>query len=352
MQRICTTLAGAGHEVCLLGRRRKNAPDLSAQPYEQVRLRCFFEKGKLFYLEFNLRLLFYLLFRRFDALCAVDLDTIGPCFLAAKAKGRPLVYDAHEYFTEVPEVVGRPLVKRAWEMLAAALLPRLRYACTVGPALAEVLGNRYGIRFDTFRNVPWSSDAPPSLPDNRPFFLYQGVLNEGRCLERAILAMHRVQGAELWLAGEGDLSEELRRLCEREGLSDRVRFLGYLSPDELRALSPRAFLGLNLLENKGLSYYFSLANKFFDYLQAGVPSVSPDFPEYRAVLADHEVGWLLGDDDGSPESLADFLNARLADPAERARKSANCFRYRELFCWENESGRLLLFWGKVLEKKS
>lgn len=349
MQRICATLAAAGHGVRLVGRARKSSAPLAAQPYDQVRLRCFWEKGKAFYLEYNLRLFFYLLFHRFDAVCAVDLDTLLPAFFGAKMKGRPLVYDAHEYFTEVPEVVGRPAVKKVWEALARLLLPRIRWAYTVGPALAAALQERYGTPFAVVRNVPLaqvagSGQAPDTEP---PFFLYQGVLNEGRGLETAIRAMHFVEGAELWLAGEGDLSEALRALCRQEGLKDKVRFLGYLRPEALRALTPRAFLGLNLLENKGLNYYYSLANKFFDYLQAGVPSVNPDFPEYRAIVAHCETGWLLPELE--PRALGLFLQKKLSSPVERNLLAQNCLAYREEFSWEKESGVLLEFWAEVLQ---
>jgi glycosyltransferase involved in cell wall biosynthesis len=346
MQRICTALAGAGHRVRLIGRQRKSSPTLNAQPYEQVRLRCFFEKGKLFYLEFNLRLLGYLLTHRFDALCAVDLDTLGPCLVAARLKGRPLVYDAHEYFTEVPEVVGRPSVKRAWEMLGRLLIPRLRFAYTVGPELARVLGERYGVPFGSIRNVPYSLPTPPLLPDGPRVILYQGMLNEGRGLERAIQAMHHVEGAQLWLAGEGDLSDQLRALCQQEGLEHKVRFLGLLSPTELRSLTTRAYIGLNLLDKKGLSYYYSLANKFFDYLQAGVPSLNPDFPEYQAILSAHDIGWTFPEN-GSAETLGAFLQTVLANPDLRARKSEQCALVRGSFCWEKESEILLKFWEQV-----
>src|SRR5688572_26752370 len=105
MQRICRSLSAWGYDVELIGRERELSVPLSSETFRQTRLNCFFSKGKLFYLEYNLRLLFYLLFTRFDAVCAIDLDTIVPVFIIGKLKGAKLIYDAHEYFTEVPEVV-------------------------------------------------------------------------------------------------------------------------------------------------------------------------------------------------------------------------------------------------------
>ena len=117
MQRICRSLSKAGYEVELVGRVRHFSVPITYEPYQQTRLKCFFNKGKLFYLEYNLRLLIYLTFSNFDACCAIDLDTIIPVYLIGRLKGIKTIYDAHEYFTEVPEVVNRPFVKSIWEWI-------------------------------------------------------------------------------------------------------------------------------------------------------------------------------------------------------------------------------------------
>jgi hypothetical protein len=110
---------------------------------------------ELFYLEFNLRLAWWLLRQAAPAAYgAVDLDTVLPVWLVARLKRRPWVYDAHELFTEVPEVVARPAVQRVWRWIEAFAVPRATLAYTVGPALAEVFRARYGRVFWVVRNVP------------------------------------------------------------------------------------------------------------------------------------------------------------------------------------------------------
>src|SRR5687768_10708112 len=108
MQRICTSLAMHGYEVLLVGREWKVSKPLQKQLYQQHRLKCFFSKGKFFYLEYNLRLFFYLLFKKADAYCAADLDTALPVCFKAGLSGKPFIFDAHEYFPHVPEVIRRP----------------------------------------------------------------------------------------------------------------------------------------------------------------------------------------------------------------------------------------------------
>ena len=130
MIRIATTLAQNGFDVSLIGRIKKQSISLGNEPFQQKRLGVFFSKGKLFYLEYNLRLFFFLLKNRFDIVGSVDLDTLLPCFLVAKIKRKPIVFDAHEYFTEVPEVVNRPFTKGIWKLVGKLIIPRLKYAYT------------------------------------------------------------------------------------------------------------------------------------------------------------------------------------------------------------------------------
>jgi glycosyltransferase involved in cell wall biosynthesis len=338
MIRICGTLAEAGHEVTLVGREKSDSKPLNEQAFTQIRLKCWFEKGKLFYLEYNLRLLIFLLRQKFDVLTAIDLDTLAPVWMACRIKGKKCIYDAHEYFSEVPEVLHRPLTKWVWEAVARYFIPKVDAAYTVGPALAAELSQRYGIEFGVVRNVPFRRqlDLKPQQP---PVILYQGMLNEGRGLEAAITAMQWVHGAQLWLAGEGDLSQKLRQLSSDLGLEHKVLFLGYCAPADLPALTAQASIGLNLLENRGKNYYLSLANKAFDYIQAGIPSLHMRFPEYIALQSEYATFCLL--DGLDPERLSQTINHLLNDAEWYERVQENCRRAGEELCWEKEKEALL-----------
>ncbi|GAB3868956.1 hypothetical protein GCM10028824_15110 [Hymenobacter segetis] len=351
MQRICGSLAAAGYRVQLVGWQRPTSPPLTPQPYQQRRLRGWFQKGKLFYLEYNLRLFFYLLSQRAAAWCACDLDTALPVWLRAKLGGQPFVYDAHELFTEVPEVVARPAVQRIWRWVEGFIVPRARLAYTVGPALAQVFEQRYGRPFAVVRNVSRlrTGEVLPPAPTAAPpagYILYQGALNVGRGLENLIDAMPQVAG-RLVICGEGDLSAMLRERAEKLGLlaSGKVEFRGFVLPEALREVTRHAAVGIMLLENIGLSYYYSLANKFFDYVHAGIPQVLIDFPEYRALNDQFDVAELVTD--LQPTTLAAALNRLLRDePARYQHLAENCRRAALQLSWQHEEQVLLkLFAG-------
>lgn len=337
MQRICSSLISFGYDVELIGRKRRQSLPLDSLPFHQKRLFCFFEKGKLFYLEYNLRLFFYLLFKKADIICAVDLDTILPALLVKKLKGNKLVYDAHEYFTEVPEVIHRPQVQKIWQKLALYSIPQADLCYTVSLSLSMEFFECYQKHFFVVRNMPFKKSSNIiQLPAKDKFILYQGALNKGRGLEQLIEAMLRLP-LKLMLAGEGDLSKSLRAQVEKLGLKDKVTFLGYLKPDELKKLTPSAFLGYNMLEIESKSYYYSLSNKFFDYIQAGIPSLSNPLPEYESVIKAYKIGKLC---ELTVENIVACVNAILDDEEEYQQMKANCLIAKEVYNWENESKKL------------
>lgn len=337
MQRICRTLAEGGYNVLLVGRALPHSHPLATEPFAQHRLRCWFTKGKLFYLEFNIRLLWFLLWQKADIIYAVDLDTIVPCFTVGQRKGWKKVYDAHEYFSEVPEVVNRPNVKRIWEWVGKTYIPKADLAYTVGPALAQIFTERYGIPFHTIRNMP-DTAALVASEGNDGYILYQGALNKGRGLEALLRAMTKLD-MKLKIAGEGDLSAELRQMAQDLELASKVEFLGFVKPKDLPALTAGAWLGVNLLENMGLSYYYSLANKCFDYIQAEVPALHMDFPEYRALVEKYPVAVLLSE--LSAEAIVTVINRLQQNPDEYEQLKVACKVAKTELTWQKEAQNLL-----------
>lgn len=337
MHRICSSLAKEGHSVKLIGRKRKHSVPLEQKSFEQKRVTCFFEKGKLFYLEYNLRLFFFLLFEKCDAICAIDTDTLLACTLAGKLKGKKLAFDAHEYFTEVPELEGRNFSKNIWKKIEKFCIPKMDLWYTVSNSIAEILSEEYNKKFEVVYNVP--PLQAESIKENyeEKFILYQGALNKGRGLEALIEAMKNIP-LKLKVAGEGDLSNELRALTKKLNLENKVELLGYIKPQELRALTPKAFIGFNLLENIGLSYYYSLSNKFFDYMHAEIPNISNDFPEYKKINSDFEIALLTS---LSVENISDAINKLLNDSEYYQRLKQNTVKAKSFYNWESEEKKLI-----------
>ncbi|WMJ73042.1 glycosyltransferase [Cytophagaceae bacterium ABcell3] len=343
MDRICSTLALNGFDVLLVGRRRKKSISLEKRPYKQARMPMFFSEGKLFYLEYNFRLFFKLLFTRTDIICAIDLDTILPCYWVAKLRRKKQVYDAHEYFTEVIEVVGRPMVKKMWKLLERSIVPKLTFAYTVNESLKQLYEKEYDVSFEVIRNMSSLREKEVAKDIEDPYIVYAGAVNEGRGLDECIEAMQFLD-CKLMICGDGDIMERLRDKVQALSLSEKVVFTGYLTPKELTKKINNAWLGVLLLENKGLSYYYSLANKFFDYIHAGIPQLTVGFPEYRILNAKHEVALLTPLD---PSEIAKNVKRLLDDKELYDKLASNTLLARKEWNWQNEAKKLVDFYKKV-----
>lgn len=336
MQKICTSLTEHGFSVKLVGRNLKHSIPLEKKTYSQKRLLCFFTKGKMFYLEYNLRLFIYLLFQPADIYSAIDLDTILPNLFVSRLKRKKVVYDAHEYFTEVPEVTNRRLVKKIWQWVEAFSIPKMDACYTVSESIGELFFSLYKKKFEIIRNVPYLEHVVEVAPPEK-FILYQGALNKGRGLEELIEAMKELP-MKLKIAGEGDLSDALRNKVRELNLGDRVEFCGYIHPKELKELTQHAWLGYNLLENLGLSYYYSLSNKFFDYIHALVPAISPPFPEYEKINCEYKVNLLTN---LSVSSIVYTVSELSNNPGLYEEMKQNCLHAREVFHWKTEELKLI-----------
>lgn len=343
MKRICGSLAHAGYEVLLVGRQLPNSIPLINEPYAQQRLHLVFKKGKLFYLEYNVRLFCFLLFKKFDICCGIDLDTILPCYLVSKWKRKKCVYDAHELFSEVPEVVRRPFIQKIWRKVERFAIRRVRNCYTVSDGLADFFEQKYQRHFEVIRNVPLLHEETihSIVPETKRYILYQGALNEGRGLSQLIKAMEGLP-LQLKLAGEGDLSVQLREIARNSGYNEKIEFLGQKLPGELRQLTQSSFIGVNLLENKGLSYYYSLANKFFDCVHAGVPVITMNFPEYVKLNQQFEVAVLVND--LQKDTLVRAITMLEQDKDAYFRLKENCLRARNTWNWQQEELKLLRFY--------
>lgn len=344
MIRICTSLSGAGYAVTLIGRRWHKTPPVPDQPFRQKRLFCFFKKGKISYLEYNIRLFFYLLFQKADAVCAIDLDTILPFYIVSVLKRVPRIYDAHELFCEMKEVVTRPLIYRAWKLTERFTVPRFQYGYTVNEAITGELFRMYGVQYEVIRNVPVLQ--PLSIPAKpEKYILYQGAVNEGRSFETLIPAMQYVN-TRLVICGDGNFMEQARQLVQQYRLQEKVIFKGRILPSELKQYTKLAWAGVTLFENTGLNNFHSLGNRFFDYLHAGLPQLCVNYPAYQEINNQHVVAVLI--DDLAPETIARGLNELLNNENLYTVLQQNCLQARQVFNWQEEEKKLLRFYKNIL----
>jgi len=336
VHKVCTTLLNLGFSVLLIGRQLPGSMSVKNRDYKTKRFFLLFKKGPLFYAEYNFRLFLFLLFSKVDILLSNDLDTLTANYLVSRIRKKSLVYDSHEYFTEVPELIGRFKAKRIWERLECKMIPNIKYAYTVSNSIAEVYAKKYGVKFKVVRNLPVAIEVEQidKQSSDEKIILYQGAINIGRGLKQAILAMRFIENSRLVIAGDGDVKLQLEKLVEKEKLQKKVEFIGRLPIEKMVKFTPKADLGLSIEEDLGLNYRYALPNKLFDYIQAQVPVLVTNLPEMTSIINQYKVGDITTTLE--PERLAKKIKDSLFDEEKREIWRKNLKHAAKELSWQNE----------------
>jgi glycosyltransferase involved in cell wall biosynthesis len=351
VHKIAGTLLSNGYKITIAGRKFKNSKDLSDRPYQTRRFKLIFNKGPLFYLNLNLRLFRYLMTSDYDIILSNDLDTLLACRFAAGIRKKKLVYDSHELFPEVPELVNRPIVKKIWSWLERKLITKINLGFTVSDSIAGYYKSLYGISFEVIKNVSkfrfdHELQDIQKNPDTK-IILYQGALNIGRGIELAIQSMVFVDHAVLIIAGSGDIEHRLKTLVLKLKLDKKVRFTGRLSFEELWKCTSNADLGISLEEDLGLNYRYALPNKLFDYIQARIPVIVSDLPEMKKIVDKYKIGEILIG--RSPENLAVVINKMLNNDLPEGKYNTRLALAARELCWEKEEEKLRILFKQLYE---
>ncbi len=343
VDRSCTLLTELGYNVFLIGRVKKDSPEMPQRVYGYKRMKLLFEKGAVFYAVLNFRLFFELLFTRVDYLFANDLDTLPAAYLISKLKRVPLIYDSHELFTEVPELVERPYIQKIWLQIEKWIFPKLKFAITVNESIAQIFENKYHTKVAVVRNVPIRiaaiqplSKTELELSGQTKMLIIQGSgLNVDRGIEEAVLAMEHIHNAVLFLVGSGDVIPKVKKMVLDKGLSQKVRFVGRLPYREMLRYTASADLGLALDKPLSLNYALALPNKVFDYLQASTPILASPLKEIERIVIQYNCGTVIQKVD--PIEIATRINTLFDNVTLLDTYKQNCVKAAETEHWGKDA---------------
>ena len=349
-QRIARTadvLVNLGFEVSMVGRRKYDSPTMPVREYETIRMRLLWEKGPLFYAEYNIRLFFLLLSRPADLLVSNDLDTLLPNYLIHRIKNIPIVYDSHEYFTATPELVDRPKVQRIWKWIEKSIVPKLKNCITVNASIASLFEDEYHVPFKIVRNIPdrFMNPEIPSrsilgLPEDKKIVLLQGSgINVQRGAEEAVEAMQYLDNVLLLIVGGGDVLPLLKKMVTDLSLQNKVKFVPRQTPQNLAGYTANADIGLTIDKDTNINYRFSLPNKLFDYIYAGIPILATPLVEIKNIIQKYEIGDFIENHD--PKHIAEKIRNMLQDENRMETFKLNTVQAAAELNWKNEKKTLI-----------
>jgi glycosyltransferase involved in cell wall biosynthesis len=161
-----------------------------------------------------------------------------------------------------------------------------------------------------------------------------------------IPAMKNVD-AVLVICGDGNFMNQAKTLVHEHALSDKVLFKGMVPPAELLSYTKQATIGITLFEHTGKSNYYSLANRFFDYMHAGIPQLCVNFPCYAEINVQNPAALLI--DDTKSETISVALNNLLSNAVLYETLRLACIQAREIYNWQEEEKKLTRFYKQILK---
>ncbi len=345
VKKICESLLELNFEIVLIGRILPKSLRLERN-YKTIRMHLLFNKGFLFYAEYNIRLFLKLLFLKKDILLANDLDTLLPNYLISKIFSKKLVYDSHELFTEVPELTSNPIIRSFWLLIEKYIFPKLKNVYTVNYKIAEFYNEKYKIPVEIIRNI-----APilqnrnidlallKKIKGNQKMLILQGSgINMDRGSEEAVEMIQYLDNTILCIIGSGDKFIKLKFLRTKFKLEDKVIIKSKLPYDELLEYTKIADLGLSLDKGTNLNYEYSLPNKIFDYIQCQIPILTSNREVIANLVSENNIGFVTNTH--NPKKLAQIINDIFTDQELYDLYKENLKIASKKYTWENEAKKL------------
>ncbi len=290
----------------------------------------------------------------YDLIHANDWDGLPVAVHGSHGKKTKVLFDAHEY---TPEQNSDNWLIRTFVIPFRVYMLRKYYSndikmITVGKGISNLYKENFGWEPDSILNTSYyEKTAFHKVNPEKIKLIHHGWAIKGRYLEELIKMMRflddRFHLYFMLLSRENDnyfkklqsLSQKISKEC--------ITFLPPVSPGVLTQEINKFDIGIPLLKTRQLSYYFSLPNKFFDYILAGLGVVIPPLPAMAEIIREHGIGRIAQSQ--SPKDMADMLNALTTDEINQFKH--NSLALAKVYNAEHEMAKLSDIYSELLNKQ-
>jgi glycosyltransferase involved in cell wall biosynthesis len=241
-------------------------------------------------------------------------------------------------------------IYRALRFVEHRLAPRAAGVITVSEPLADYIAAHLHIPrpLVLMNGVDLRAlQAPvPFERGGRRIIAHSGYLSPGRHLPELVAALtHLPDDVALALVGDGALREKLIAQAQELGVAERLLIVAPVNPHNLPTTLAQADAAVILITADTLNYQFSLPNKFFEAVAAGLPLVYSPIQEIDRLVREYDLG--VSCDPTDPRRIAEAIQTIL-QPENLTRYRENALKAQEVLNWETEEQKLIALYRRLL----
>lgn len=286
----------------------------------------------------------------------INIHTVGmlPLGIFLKyAYDAILIYDTHELETEQSYKMSCRRKLSKW--MERGLIYKVDMLLVVSESIADWYAQEYKIERPTVvLNVPNKKKLNKfnhfrdnlNIKNDQLILLYQGALFKGRGIDLVIDAFKERKDNKIVLVcmGYGELEDYIKYNSEK---FENIYFFPAVSPDIVLEYTSSADIGISLIQNTSLSYYYCMPNKLFEYAMAGLPVLVSNMKDMSDLVGNNEMGAIITDFsvDNINRAINDFLLKDLSS------MKMNAYNIACQNSWEVQEEKMLKAYQKMLKKK-
>lgn len=234
---------------------------------------------------------------------------------AGKAK---IILDAHEYYTEIynDSPIWNFFMKDFYNWISDNYLNRCDLTIAVNESMRLLYEKNFHIPATSITNASDYVELQPSEVDPKNIrIIHHGLASKSRKLELMIdMAKYlddRFTLTFIILTSNYTSRSYAKSLKKRARDNKRIIFLDVLPQDELIGFCNDYDVGLFFMPPSNINEEYSLANKFFQYVQSRLMLAVSPLPEMKRLVEAYELG-VVGDN-YDPKAMAAKLNRLTAE---------------------------------------
>jgi len=301
-----------------------------------------------FYLKFIWHIKLKLLNTKASIIFAEDIYTLPFAVIFGKLKRAKIYYDSRELFGYLAGLKEKKFKQAFWKLTEKIFIKKADYVMVTGPMDGKFLKDEYRLKnIILLRNLPryykptlqLDLRSHLNIDKSKKIILYQGVLLKGRGIEKVFSVLDELPNHVFVIAGGGEYEEHYKKFAVQMNIAHQVFFLGKLTQEELPKITTSVDIGVSLIENISVSYYYALPNKLFEYIMAEVPVITSNLPQMKEIVDEYDVGFAVNID--NKDELISAIKTLSEDSDLYQSKKQNCHIASQELNWEKEVTALL-----------